>query len=323
LVASTLNRAGAGRAVVVCIAYNHAEWIEETLESVRQQDYSNLQLIVVDNGSTDSTADKIRAWVAHSAGPLSVQTIYLTESQPYCRLFNRVIAPVECQFVIDLSGDDMLFPQHLSLSVNALRADPGAAFSFSDATIIDYTGAKSGFYERDKTGALINIPKLNDLYVTLISQSCVSSPTVVFDAPILKKEGGYDESLYYEDFDILVRLARKYRAAFSDHMGVVKRKHAHSMSAGQYLPYQSKMLPSTVRICEKIRQMNTSPEEDHALGVRILFELKHALWSANFTSARNLVDLGKKLGLKTPLFQMYCIWANAGWDISWLYLRLK
>ena len=313
----------AGCVTVVCIAYNHGQWIEETLDSVRLQDYPELQLIVVDNGSTDDTADKIREWVAQSAGSLDVQTIYHTESQPYCPLFNQVIASVDSQFLIDLSGDDVLCPQHLSVSVAALRANPEAAFSFSDATILEHSGTVNGYYKRDSSGMVTNNPDLENLYVTLIGRSCICSPTVVFDTAILKKEGGYDESLFYEDFDILIRLARNHRAAFSDHIGVLKRKHAYSMSAAQYLPYQSKMLPSTVRVCAKIRQMNKSPEENQALGIRVLFELKHALWSANFESARDLIQLGKELELKTPIFRIYRIWAKSGWDISWLYLKLK
>ncbi len=312
-----------GRIAIICITYNHAQWIEETLDSVRLQDYRELQLIVVDNGSTDDTADKIRNWVAHFSGSLDVRTIFHTQSQPYCRLFNQVISAVDSQFLIDLSGDDVLYPQHVSTSIAALRASPEAAFSFSDATIMDYLGNVGRYYRRDHAGIATNIPDLKNLYTALISRSCISSPTLVFDAAILKKAGGYDESLFYEDFDILVRLARRHGAVFSDHIGVLKRKHAHSMSAAQYLPHRSNMLPSTVRVCEKIFQMNRSREENHALGLRIMFELKHALWSANFEPARNLIQLGRVLKLKNPVFRIYRMWARSELDISCLYLKLK
>src|SRR5690606_7905713 len=197
---------GAGRVAIVCIAYNHGQWIEETLDSVRLQDYPDLQLIVVDNGSTDNTAERIRAWVAYSAGSLPVQTIYLTESQPYCQLFNRVISTLEGQFMIDLSGDDVLYPRHVSSSVSAMVANPGAAFSFSDATIMEHTGEESGYYKRDRSGVLTNVPDLEKLYVILISRSCTSSPAVRFDAAVLRQEGGYQAVLLYEEVDNSVRM---------------------------------------------------------------------------------------------------------------------
>lgn len=307
---------------VVCIAYNHEQWIEETLESVRQQDHYSKELIVVDNGSTDETAAKIRNWINQSSGQLTVQTIFNKEMQPYCQLFNQILATSTSQYLVDLSGDDVLYPEHLSASVDQLKLAPFAGFVFSDAYILDQMGEVRTFYKRNIAGELAEEIELSGIYTTLIQRNFICSPTVVFNTAVLRKEGGYDESLYYEDFDVLVRLARNHPVVFSDHIGVLKRKHDRSMSAGQYLRYQSKMLPSTVKVCSKIQQMNIYPEENSALGVRIKYELKHALWSANFESARDLVKIGEELGLKGVDFWFYRFWAQRGWDISWLYVRL-
>ena len=311
------------RVTVICIAYNHQQWIEQTLESVRLQDYHDIELFVVDNGSTDDTADKIRNWVDRTSGQFVVHTIFETDMRPYCQLFNEILAKVDSHYLVDLSGDDVLYAEHLSTSILKLQSDPSAGFVFSDAHILDQLGEVKSFYKRDLAGNLLDTLVLSDIYETLIRQSCISPTTVVFNVPILRKEGGYDESLYYEDFDVMVRLARQHPVLFSDHIGVLKRQHSHSMSTKQYVPYQSKMLPSTVKVCSKIRQMNVSEKENEALRIRILYELKHALWSANFEPARDLVQLGLEMGLKSPLFTIYRIWADKGWDISWLYVWLK
>ena len=307
---------------VVCIAYNHEKWIEETLESVRLQDYYSKELIIVDNGSTDGTAEKIRHWVNHFSGRLSVQTVFHQEMQPYCRLFNEVLTKAKGTYLVDLSGDDVLYPEHLTSSVRELRRAPKAAFVFSDAYILDDLGEVNTFYKRDLNGELTDDIELSHIFETLIQRSFICSPTVVFNTEIFRKEGGYDESLYYEDFDIQIRLAAKYPLVFSDHIGVLKRKHAGSMSAGQYLRYQSQMLPSTVRVCSKILEMDLSEEEKKALKLRILYELKHALWSANFEPAKELVGMGNQIGIENPKFWFYRLWAKKGWDISWLYVQL-
>lgn len=312
----------ADRVAVICIAFNHEPWIEETLESVLLQDYHAKELIVVDNGSTDDTANKIRNWVNRSSGQLSVQTIFNKEMVPYCRLFNQILEKTDSEYLVDLSGDDVLYPEHLSASVNELKQDPSAGFVFSDAYILDQMGEVKTFYKRDISGELTEEIALGTIYETMVRKNVICSPTVVFNTAILRNTGGYDESLYYEDFDILIRLARNHPVLFSDHIGVLKRKHAKSMSSGQYLRYTSKMLPSTVKVCSKILQMNIYPEENAALGIRVLFELKHALWSANFEAARDLVKIGENLGLKGLKFWFYRLWARKGWDISWLYVRL-
>lgn len=307
---------------VVCIAYNHEQWIEEALESVRLQDYYAKELIVVDNGSTDTTAELIRNWVDQKSDLMPVEAIFHSEMQPYCKLFNEILARVKGHYLVDLSGDDVLYPDHLSASINELKQAPGAAFVFSDAYILDQRGEVTTFYRRNAGGDLKEAIVLSNIYETLIHRHYICSPTVVFNTVILRREGGYDESLFYEDFDIQVRLAREHPVVFSDHIGVLKRKHSRSMSSGQYQSHHSKMLPSTVKVCSKIRGMNIYPEENLALKKRILNELKHALWSANFEPARELVSLGEQLGIKSPRFLFYRIWTKAGWDISWLYVRL-
>lgn len=307
---------------IICIAYNHQDWIEETLESVKMQDYHAKELIIVDNGSEDNTKAVIKKWVNQSSGMLSVQTIYIEESQPYCQLFNDMLAKTNSQFLIDLSGDDVLYPDHLSKSVEVLRMDPTAAFVFSDAYILEPEGVVKTFYKRSISGDLAEEIELGIIYETLIRSNRICSPTVVFNAPILIREGGYDPALYYEDFDIQLRLARKYPLLFSDHIGVLKRKHSNSLSASQYQRYQSKMLPSTVVVCRKIQQMNTQESENKALGQRILYELKHALWSANFHAAEDLISIGEEIRLKGLSFLFYKFWMKMRWDLSWLYVNI-
>lgn len=307
---------------IICIAYNHQDWIGETLNSVKMQDYNAKELIVVDNGSKDKTKEMIQKWVNQSSGKLSVQTVFIEESQPYCQLFNDMLAKVNSQYVVDLSGDDVLYPDHLTKSLEVLKLDPTAAFVFSDAYILEPDGVVKTFYKRDLSGELKEEIELSVMYETLIRSNRICSPTIVFNAPILIREGGYDSSLTYEDFDIQLRLARKYPLLFSDHIGVLKRKHSNSLSASQYQRYYSKMLPSTVVVCRKIQLMNTQESENKALGVRILYELKHALWSANFQAAEDLVSIGKEIKLKKISFILYKFWLKMRWDLSWLYVKI-
>jgi len=310
------------RVTIICIAYNHAKWIEETLESVRLQDYYSKELIVIDNGSSDETPEIIKKWVAQSAGKLSVKTIFQTEESGYCKLFNETLAGINSQYVVDLSGDDVLYPDHLSLSIDKLKRAPYAAFVYSDAYILSPDGEIKTFYKRSSSGELVNEVIQGELYETLIDQNYICSPTIVFNAKILEKAGGYDSDLYYEDFDIQLRLTRNHPVVFSDHIGVLKRKHGKSLSSGQYQRYQSRMLPSTLQVCEKIKQMNINPEEDKALGRRILYELKHALWSGNFEPAEGFVKLGEEIGLKGLEFSFYKFWLKRRFDFSWLYVQI-
>lgn len=312
----------ADRVTVICIAFNHEKWIEDALESVRLQSHGHIELIIVDNGSIDHTPSRIGKWVTENADRFPVEVIYKSVPEPYCQLFNEVLDQVESAFVVDLSGDDSLYADHLSLSIGRIQQEPNAAFVFSDAVILDERGREKTFYRRNASGGLLEKILEGDIYEKLIRESYISSPTVVFNTAVLKQAGGYDSALSYEDFDVQLRLARDFPVVFSDHIGVLKRKHGASLSAGQYRRYQSQMLPSTLRVCGKIREMNRSVREDAALSERILFELKHALWSANFQSAEGFVRLAKVLKVDKPVFWLYRIWLRLRIDLSWLYVKL-
>ncbi|PZX59255.1 glycosyltransferase involved in cell wall biosynthesis [Algoriphagus ratkowskyi] len=311
-----------GKVSIICIAFNHEKWIVKAIESVIHQDYGAKDLIIVDNGSSDQTAIIIQDWVKKNSPGSAVSVICKSEVKPYCKLFDEMLNLTTGEFVVDLSGDDFLYPNHLSRSVERLKQVPNAAFVFSNATICEENGTQESYYEskdvKDLKGKILG----REFYQTLISRSFISSPTVVFRSKILKIEGGYDMSLSYEDFDVQLRLTSKYPVVFSDHVGVYKRKHAQSLSANQYQRYQSAMLPSTLRVCEKIREMNKTFSEDVALKNRVLYELKHSLWSANFQVAKGFVNLADELEIKGMELRLYKIWLLLRLDMSWLYVQL-
>jgi len=307
---------------VLCIAYNHSKWIVHSLQSVRVQDYLHVNLVVVDNGSSDNTVELIKKWTESQKSGIPIKTVFKIEQIPYCSLFNELLEEVDTDFVIDLSGDDYLLQSHISKSVRRINTYPDASFVFSDAKIVHLDGKVHGFYERNEVGVLMHKVIEGDLYEKLISRCYICSPSVMFRTCSLKAIGGYDESLTYEDFDVQLRLARKFKVLFSDHIGVSKHLHSNSLSASQYRRYQSNMLASTLKVCWKIKEMNISHSENEALKERIGFELKHALWSANFDISDGFIRLGNSIGLANFKFRIYKLWAKFRLDLSWLYAKI-
>lgn len=307
---------------IICIAFNHEDYVKETLESVALQEYYHKELLIVDNGSEDQTRKMIQEWITQFSGHFKVRTHFVDDQRPYCELFNECLQTMEAEYLVDLAGDDVLYPDHLVNSVNLISKDPQAAFVFSDAYILEQNGEIRTFYKRNNFGELTEELELGILYQTILERNAICSPTLVFNMAILKKEGGYDTRLFYEDFDIHLRLVRKYPVLFSNHVGVLKRIHDLSMSASQYQRYHSKMLPSTLKVCQKAFEMNENQAENEALGVRIIYELKHALWSANFEVANGFIELGEKSGIKSWKFSIYKFWAKIKLDLSWLYVQL-
>lgn len=307
---------------VICTVFNQEDYVIDALESVKNQDYENYELIILENGSTDNSAPLIKKWAAENK-ELPVKVICEKHPLPYCQMFNKGLAISQGKYIIDLSGDDLIISEHLTKSISKLNKNPDSGFCFSDVELFKEGNKTETFYKRDQKGDLITDVKEGDIYQEIISGTPVLSASLVFDAEKLKEMGGYDESLVYEDFDILVRLSRKYSAVFSNHIGVKKRLHSASFSFSQYQPKVSKMLPSTLKVCNRIFDLNQNDEENQALLSRVMFEAKHALWSANFDVAQGFLNLAGKLGNSGFRYSLFKLWANSRINLSGIYTFLK
>jgi glycosyltransferase involved in cell wall biosynthesis len=309
---------------VICTTFNQADYVLFTLDSLLNQDYQFLEVKIVDNGSTDATPQLLIEWFNTNRHQHDIELIIRVEPLPYCASFNEVFRQCKGRYFIDLSGDDLILPDHISKSVQKLSQNPGAALCFSDVLLCKETGHRKTFYQRDGQGKLLQQIPTGDIYEAVVARLMMLSVSYVFDAAIFRDLGGYDEQLSYEDFDITIRMARDYRMVFSDHVGVAKTIHHKSWSQQQYRPKNSTMLPSTLKVCEKIAKLNRIESENEALLKRILFECKHALWSANFEAAKGFLELAHRIGYQSlPLVRVYHLWAHKEWDLSGIYLFIK
>ena len=308
---------------IICTAFNHEVYIEQALDSVLAQDYPKLELIIVDNASQDRTKKIIENRTLVNPNKIPIQKIFRVDPLPYCASFNDAFLLSKGKYFIDLSGDDSLQPDHIRYSVDKLESNPDAVICFSDAYLKKGKGQLKTFYPRDKEGHLQSTVMQGDLYEKLVKMHMILSVTMMVRSESFKSIGMYDESLSYEDFDIMVRLAREHPFIFSDHIGVVKNIHSKSLSSGQYRTRNSIMLPSTLKVCYKIKAMNRTEGEDKALKERVIFELKHTLFSANFDVAEGFLELAKSLGASGLVFWIFRMWAKNQWDISGFYSKFK
>lgn len=308
---------------VICTCYNHGLFIHESLDSVLFQTYPRIEMIIIDNGSQDHSLQVIRKWLQFNKSNISCTTFFYPRTINYCQSFNRALSLIKGGFVVDLSGDDILLETHVARAVEALEKEQGPVY-FSNAYLKnEQNGRLNTFYPIDRNGSMVGKIHSGDIYAQVVKRNYLCAATIVFRTEVLLHEGGYDENLSYEDFDVIVRMARKYRFVFNEYPGVIKRILKSSFAAKQYRIKNSPMLSSTLRVCRKIRKMNRTDEENIALQHRVMFETKHALASANFEVVAGFLDLAKEIGVSGPVFEFYQLWDRHRWDLSKIYQWIK
>ncbi|UZR94159.1 glycosyltransferase family 2 protein [Chondrinema litorale] len=266
---------------VICLCYNHQNYVLESINSVLAQSYTQIELIVVDDASTDNSQALISNFI--KAHP-QITFIPLETNLGNCTAFNKALAKANGKYIIDLAADDLLLPDRVLKQVETFEnLSEEYAVVFTDAYLIDESGLKiKTFYKRDKAGKLIENVPTGDIYIHLIKRMILSSPTMMMRKKVLDELGGYDESLSYEDYDFWVRSGRKYKYFFLNEILTKKRVIAESQGAGFYKKRLNKHLISTLKICNKALELNKSKEENDALGISVSYHLKLAFLTENF-----------------------------------------
>lgn len=273
------------RVTVICLCYNQARFVREAVLSVLGQTYPEVELIVVDDASTDDSATVIDGIVREHP---AIQFLQTEENMGNCAAFNRALRKATGTYVIDLAADDVLAPDRITRGVEALdsRGDRFGV-NFTDAEWIAEDGTH--LYWHSERFPHETIPQ-GDIYRYLISRFFICSPTMMFRKSVIDGLGGYDESLAYEDFDFWIRSSRHFYYCYTPEVLVKKRVVRNSMSQRQFSIFSSQ-LESTFRVCEKIQMLNRTHEERRALAGRILYEMRVALRFLKFALALKYLRL--------------------------------
>lgn len=270
---------------IICLCYNHEKYLSEAIQSILNQSYANLEIIIVDNGSSDNSQKLIGDLAFDNPG---IKTILLNENIGNCRAFNIGMAESKGEFIIDLSADDILLPDRIIEGLKSFDVN-GKEYgvNFTDALYIDDSGNGMGqHYKRDEKGLLLEHVPEGKVYTDLLARYFLCTPTMMIRKSLLDQLGGYDENLIYEDFDFWIRSGKITRYCYTDKILIKKRVLNDSLSAGQY-KRNSNMLGSTYLVCLKAEKLNESESETKALCQRCKYEFRKALLSGNLRHAYN------------------------------------
>ena len=135
---------------VVIPAYNHEKYVEETIRSVIAQDYSPLELIVIDDGSKDATWNIIQS-LKEVCEKRFVRTVFQTqENAGTCITLNRLFSMAQGDFVYLIASDDVMKPRAISMLCGFLAEHPGYVLAVGDNEIID-SESRHAFWDKDRS----------------------------------------------------------------------------------------------------------------------------------------------------------------------------
>jgi glycosyltransferase involved in cell wall biosynthesis len=299
---------------VICLCHNQKRFVLEALESVLQQTYTSIQLIVVDDGSTDGSKEVILDFTADKP---AIQFIDLVENIGSCKAFNLGLKKAEGNFIIDLAADDVMVSTKVERQVNLFSTlDSSVGVLFSDATYINESGRFiRNHFEYLFRKKLIRAIAQGEVFREVLSTYFIPSPTMMIRKEVLMALNGYDETLAYEDFDFWVRSSRIFNYAYQDEKLMCIRKTNQSMSTGWYVR-GDKQLYSTFLVCKKAQKLIRNVGDSQALVRRVRYELRQSIFSENKKEALLFYELLNEINGRRQLDVLYFLLNRIGLPLA-------
>ncbi len=203
---------------VIIPVYNGEKTLRETVESVQKQTFTDLEIIVINDGSTDSTLDVL----ATISDPRLKIFSYPNANQAVSR--NRGISHATGEFIAFLDADDLWTPDKLDAQFKALQQNPQAALAYSWTNSINESGEflRRGSYVSDN----------GDVYAKLLLVDFLENGSI----PLIRRQaltevGNFEPSLTpAEDWDMWLRLASRYPFVVVPKVQILYRVSADSAS---------------------------------------------------------------------------------------------
>src|SRR5580704_12095752 len=268
---------------MIVLCYNQAQFVVETLESVKSQTYTPTQLIIVDDCSTDGSVAVIEQWLKDN----EIDCTFIRHQQNYslCKTVNDAVTAATGKYVSMVASDDIWLPDKIARQVQIMESQPqSVGVLYSDAFQMDEQGypLPSMFIAAHRK--LPEIPQGQILDV-LLEGNFIPGMTTLIRRSCYDQVGLYDENLPWEDWDMWMRLARHYSFLYSPTPSAKYRRHQNSLSQSDH----AAMLKGSFKTCLKQFGLGHVNEEQKPSLIGMLLHLSEELYSRGDSESADIL----------------------------------
>jgi glycosyltransferase involved in cell wall biosynthesis len=308
---------------VVIPTYNQAWCIEETIASVFSQTYPNVEIIVVDDASTDDTSVRLE--------PYRDRIRYLRHRRNQGKRLgdpaaarNTGIRNAHGEFVAFLDGDDLWEPEKLAIQIDTAHRYPQAGLLIVDGIRFHHEDGRrlrdSLFVDPGDTLPVGEVLTAR-LYHRFLQGCIIETPSqVMVRASVLRSIGGF-ASLFSSDYDFYLRVAARYEVALIKR-GLIRYRYRPSNCSGPLERQHFRFAPANIAIWKKqlrVAHPDVRPLLDERIGQELICIGQQALhdglngnrlWASKYLCVLFLRNMRWKasLSLLWYLIQLWYPW---------------
>ena len=220
---------------VIIPAYNAEQFIARTLSSVLNQTYRNLEVLVVDDGSKDRTAEIVEQ-IAKQDSRIS---LLRQQNSGVAKARNLAIENAKGEYIAPIDADDIWYPQKIEKQIEVfLNSEPSVGLVYAWSVLIDEEDRILNGFKNINSFHFSNVASVEgEVYLPMIYRNFIGNSSVpLIRKSCLDKVGGYNELLKEqdaqgcEDWDLQLRIAEFYQYKVVPSFLVGYRRYSNSMS---------------------------------------------------------------------------------------------
>lgn len=269
---------------VVIASYNHADYIEASIGSVLAQTYPNIELLVIDDGSSDDSVERIARLQARHGFDFRVQP-----NKGLTRTLNEAVARARGSLVAPFGSDDIMAPGRIAEQVAYLADKPEVGICGGNVEFIRADGTP--YPDREQKQRDVGAQRIDFDDVFLQRKPVPPTATLMFRKEALDAVGGFDPRIRLEDVYIWLRLT--HAGYYIDRMpSVMARYRMHPGNTYKNLRFMAENLLRTYAAYAwhpryeevRARLLNSlfvkAADRDRALARELLAQLPLRAWNA-------------------------------------------
>lgn len=230
---------------VVVPCYNHEKYVAESIQSVIDQDYENIELIIINDGSKDNSHKVIMSFEKKCTERFKRFEYRNRENKGLSNTLNEMVNWAKGKYFSAIASDDILITNKISLLVEKLEnLDESYALAFGDATFIDdesnevYIDYTTGEYTTKEKGSKsfldyytrkrdFNYKDENQFgsYKTLLGGNYLPAMSAVIKLDKIKEVDAWTSGNRIEDWEMWLKLSKKYKFSYVDKPAALYRWH--------------------------------------------------------------------------------------------------
>jgi len=206
------------------LSYNYTMFIDEALDSLLTQTYPNIELIIVDDCSSDNCPEKIENWIKKN----NIHCTYIKHknNKGITKTSNEIVSLATGKYITLFATDDIMLPERIEKQVQILEeCSDEYGLCYANVELIDEDGHFIGYHQDEQT---YNFKEGDVLYDYITRNFRFATPVSLVRLAVYKKTGLYDEGVLIEDFNFFIRLFALYKVKYCEYHCLKYRVKKHS-----------------------------------------------------------------------------------------------